>query len=113
MVFELPYCIDHHDSKLLCSRLGRSLYSCESILSHESPLHFEASFILGMNVYQEKRSIVLFRQASNPHQNIVWINSGLLTILQIVARILATSFPVGVVVRGFPPLCKFSRQSDS
>ena len=24
MEFELRYCIDHHDSKLLCSRLGRS-----------------------------------------------------------------------------------------
>ena len=103
MEFELRYCIDHHDGKLLGSRLDRFSYPCESILSHESPFHFEASCILGILVasvvlllYQECRSIVPFRQASNPHQNIVWIISGLPTIVQILARILAPNFTVAV-----------------
>ena len=50
-----------------------------SILLKESFFHCEASYILGISVaslvlllYQEYRSIVLCRQASNPHQNIVW-----------------------------------------
>ena len=102
MELELRYCIEHHDSKLLCSRLGRFSYSCESILSHESTFNFEASCILGINVasvvllFQEYRSIVLIRQVSNPHQNIKWIISGLLTIVRIFARILALGFPVTV-----------------
>ena len=103
MEFELRYCIDHYDSKLLCSRLGRYSYSCESILSHEFPFNFEASCILGINVasvvlllYQECRSIVLFRQASNPHQNIIWIISGLLTLVRFFARVLAIGFTVAV-----------------
>ena len=61
-------------------------HSWESILWNKSPFHCEASYILGINVasvvlplYQKKRSILLVRQASNPHQNAVWINSGLLT----------------------------------
>ena len=90
MEFELRYCIGHHGSKLLCSRLGRSSYSWESILSHESSSRFEASCTLGINVAslafllnQEYRSIVLFRQASNPHQNIVWITSSIRTIVRI------------------------------
>ena len=65
--------------------------------------HFEVSCILGINVasvvlllYQESRSIVLFRQASNPHQNILWIISGLLTTARISARILALGFSVAV-----------------
>ena len=97
------YCIDHRDSKLLCSKLGRFSYSWESILTHESLFHFEASCILGKNVasvvlllYHEKRSIVLFRKALNPHQNTVWIISGLLTIVQISARIFAPTLPVAV-----------------
>ena len=72
--------------------------------SHTSHLfHFEASCILGMNVasvvlllYQECRSIVLFRQASNPHQNIIWIISGLVTLVRMFARILAPGFTVAV-----------------
>ena len=102
MEFEIRCCIDHRDSKLLCSRLGRSSYSCESILSNESLFHFESS-ILGINVasvvfllYQECRSIVLFRQASNPHQNIIWIISGLVTLVRMFARILAPGFTVAV-----------------
>ena len=39
--FELRYCIDHRDRKLLCLRLGRFSYSWESILSsHESSFSF-------------------------------------------------------------------------
>ena len=50
---------------------------------------------------QECGRIVLFRQASNPHQNIVWIISGLLTIVRIFARILAPRFPVAVHLSEF------------
>ena len=72
--------------------------------SHTSSLfNFEASCILGINVasvvlllYQECRSIVLFRQASNPHQNIIWIISGLLTLVRFFARFLAIGFTVAV-----------------
>ena len=74
-------------------------YSCESILSHESSSHFEASCIFGISVasvvllvYQECRSIVPFREASNPHKNIVWIISCLLKNVRIFARILAPGF---------------------
>ena len=66
------------------------------ILSHESSSRFEASCIVGTNVasvvvllYQEYRSIVLVRQASNPHQNTVWTMSGLRAIVRTFARILA------------------------
>ena len=102
MELELRHCIVHHDSKLLCSRLDRFLYSCETILSHESPFNCEASCILGTNVasvvllFQEYRSIVLVQQASNPHQNTVWITSGLLTIARIFARILAVGFSIAL-----------------
>ena len=63
----------------------------------------EASCTVGMNVesvfllqFHEYRSIVLFRKASNPHQNTVWIISGLLTIVRIFACILALGFTVAV-----------------
>ena len=46
--------------------------------------------------FQEQRSIVLVREASNLHQNTVWIISGLLTIVQNFARILALGFTVAV-----------------
>ena len=67
-------------ANFLRSRLDRfSYFFWESILSHESSSRFEASYILGINVaspalllYPEYGSIVLFRQASSPHQNIVW-----------------------------------------
>ena len=84
---ELQRCMVRHDSKLLCSRLDRSLSCLESILSHESYFHCEAAGILGIRVapvilllFQEYRSVVLVQQASNPHQNTMWITSGLLTI---------------------------------
>ena len=70
---------------------------------NESLCQFEASCVLGMHVasvvlllYQECRSIVLIRQASDPHQSIVWIISGLMTIVRIPARILALGFTVAV-----------------
>ena len=90
-----------------CSRLGRFLSCFESILLHESPLHCEAACTLGISVasvvllFQEYRSIVLVRQASNPHQNIVRIISGLLTIVRIFARILTLGFAVVVHWLGF------------
>ena len=103
MELEFRFCIVHHDSKLLRSRPDRFLYPCESILSSESPFHCEASCILGVNVasvvlllFQEYRSSVLVRQASNPHQNAIWIISGLLTIARIFARILAAGFSTAV-----------------
>ena len=96
---ELQYCIDLHHGKHSCPRLVRFSYSSESILLHESPFHCEASCILGINgasvvllLYQEFRSIVLCRQASNPHQSTVWIISGLRTMVRIFARILAPGF---------------------
>ena len=59
--------------------------------------HCEASYILGMNVasvvllFQEYRSTVLVRQASNLYRNTVWIISGLLTFVRISSRL---PFPV-------------------
>ena len=103
MEFELRYYIDHHESKLTCFKLGRSLYCCESMLSHESPFHLQTSCILGINVaslvlllYQEFWSIVLVRQASVPHQSIIWITSGHQTMVRIFAHSLAPGFSVAV-----------------
>ena len=82
---------------------GRIFHYRESTLLHEFPLHSDATCILSRNVAshfllvsQEYRSIVLSRQASHPHWNIVRIISGLRTIVRIFARILAPSFSVAV-----------------
>ena len=48
-------------------------------------------------LFQEYRSsIVLVRQALNPHQSTIWITSGLLTTVRIFARIIALGFTVAV-----------------
>ena len=64
---------------------------------------FEATCILDINVaslvlllFKQCRSIVLDREASNPHQSIIWIFSGLRTIFRIFARILAQGFTFAV-----------------
>ena len=64
--------------------------------------------LLGINVvspalllYLEYRSIVLFRQASNPRQSIVWIVYGLRTSVRIFARILAPISPLLCIGRSF------------
>ena len=95
------YCIDHHDCKLLCSRLGRISYSCESVLFIQVALSFR-----GM-VYSRHKCCIScpfsvtraqkycpFSTSSNPHQSIIWIISGIRTLVRIFARILAPGFPV-------------------
>ena len=47
-------------------------------------------------LFQEFRSVVLFRQASNPHRGTVGITSGLPTIIRIFARILSPGFDAAV-----------------
>ena len=68
---------------------------------YEFLLDLEATNILGIKVdlflmvtEEHRRRIVQFRLISNLLRSKVWITAGLLTIFQIVARILATSFPV-------------------
>ena len=60
-------------------------------------------FILGINVAsvvlllkENYGSIVLVRQASNPHQNTIWEISGLLTNARIFARLLSLGFSTAV-----------------
>ena len=86
----LQYCIFRHDSKSLCSRPDRFLFCFESILSHGSRFQCEVACTLCISVayvvllsFQEYRSIVFVRQASNPHQNTIWIISGLPTVARI------------------------------
>ena len=100
MELGLQHCIVRHDSKPLCSRLDRLLCCFESILSHGPPFHCEAACTLGTSVapvvlllFQEKRSIVLVQQASNPHQNTIWIISGLLTIARFFCLYSCRRFP--------------------
>ena len=100
---ELQYCIVHHDCKFLCSRQGRIFHFHESILLHEFLLHLETSRIFDMKVAslfllvsQEYGSIVQSQLISNQLRNIVWITSGLRTIVRIFARVLAASFTVAV-----------------
>ena len=50
MELELEYCIDHHDSKLSVQDWTDPRILANPSLSHESPFHFEASCILGINV---------------------------------------------------------------
>ena len=66
-------------------------------------LDLEATYILGTKsdllsllLTEEHRRIVQFRLISCLLRSIVWITSGLLTISQIVARILATGFHVAL-----------------
>ena len=99
----LQYCGDHHDCKLICQRLGRISFSCRSILLYEVLFSFRSIVhsrhrccICCFFLYQEYRSIVLFRQASNPLQNIVWTISGLRTFVRIFGRILSPSLHVAV-----------------
>ena len=63
----------------------------------------EATYILGIKIYflfllvtEEHRKIVQPRLLSNLRRSIVCITSGLLINSQIVARILATGFPVAL-----------------
>ena len=63
----------------------------------------EAACTLGVGVasvvlplFQEYRSTVRVQQASNPHQNTIWITSGLPAIARIFARILAVGFTPAV-----------------
>ena len=96
---ELQYCIFRTDCKLLCPRLNQIVYWFGSILFILVPswsrgiIKFDFLFLL---VTEEHRRIVQLRLISNLLLSIVWITSGLLIMFQIVARILATSFPVAL-----------------
>ena len=90
------------DCKLLCPRLGEIVHCFESILICEFLFDLEATKILGRLIWFSswwRKSIeecVQLRLISSLLRSIVWITSGLLTISQIVARILATCFPVAL-----------------
>ena len=108
MDLEFQHFIVYHDCKPSCSRLDRFLHCFEHNLFYESPSHCEAACIFGINVasvvlllFQEYRSTVLVRQSSTPHQNTIWIISGLLPIARFFARILAQSFSVAVHLLNF------------
>ena len=100
---ELQYCTFRIDCELSCPRLGQIARCFGSTLSYEFLLDLEATYILGIKidllcllVTEGHRIIVQFRLISYLLRNIVWITSGLLTISEIVARTLATGFPVAL-----------------
>ena len=89
--------------KHVCSRLGQFSFSYESSLLLEISDRYEAAKIPCINVpfrwvllHQVGWNIVLLRRFSNQRQSIVWITSGCQIVVRIVARILATNFPVAV-----------------
>ena len=100
---ELQYRIFRFDCILLCPRRGQVVHCFGSTILYEFLLDLEASYILGIKidfqlllVSEEHRRIVQFRLISNLLRSIVWITSGLLTMILIVARILASGFPVAL-----------------
>ena len=82
---------------------ANSYIALDPTLKNEFLLDLEATSILDMKtdflfllLTEKQRRIVQIRLISNLVRSMVWIASGLLTISQIVARILATGFPVAL-----------------
>ena len=66
------------------------------MISRQRIFSARKSDLLFLLVVEEHRRIVQLRLVSNLLRSMVWITSGLLIISQIVARILATGFPVAL-----------------